>query len=223
MNKPNIAISILNADKKEEFLKELKVICKKKKLDNISIHIDVMDGKFVPNHGVDLKYSLTAHKLGFYTDVHLMVESPDEFIQKSIEYGVDNITVHYEIENLTDVLTRLNLFKKQKKLANIGLAIKPGTDISTINEYLYLVDTILVMTVEPGKGMQEYMKECEKKLSVSTAMNKVFQVDGGVNETTIISAKKAGATSFVVGSYLTKNITELESRIDKLEEVIRGK
>ena len=106
--KDNIAVSILDAKDIKDFINNLKKIdnninelkLKTKTLDNI-IHFDVMDNKFVPNTGIDLKYIKDAKKLGFYADIHLMVSDPinDGYIEKAIKYGADSITIHYEIEN----------------------------------------------------------------------------------------------------------------------------
>ncbi len=218
IKEPNISVSVLGLDNQNqnEFLKKLKEISEKNGLENIIIHYDIMDEVFVKYQGVDYMTVQNANKLGFFTDAHLMVEEPMKYISKLVNQGVNSITVHYEIENLNDVLMHLNRFKLLRKISNIGLAVKCGTDISNIHEYLYLVDMILVMSVEPGLGGQSYMNEANNKLSMLKYTNKILQVDGGVNLDTIDKAKKSGATSFVVGSYLTKDLENLEENLSKI-------
>lgn len=221
MNNSNISVSILNVDELDKFLIRLRSICKKRNLDNVIVHFDVMDGVFVPNSGVDFLKVQNAKKLGFYTDVHLMVEDPMKYISKLVQQGVDSITVHYEIEDLALVLTHLNRLKSQKKIKNIGLAIKPETDIQNIHEYYYLIDSILIMSVNPGAGGQKYIEDVNEKIIALKYTNKIIEVDGGVNDKTLPMAKKCGATSFVVGSYLTSNINNLEENLCNLYDILK--
>lgn len=209
----NISVSVLNAENIEEFLGKLKLISTRNNLADIAIHYDVMDGEFVKNHGVDIEMVEIAKKFNYFVDVHLMVKKPLRYINRAVMLGANSITVHVEIDGLFDILTRLNELKKDGKISNIGLAIKPETDIKELEPYLYLVDMILVMTVEPGKGMQAYQSQMEEKMLELKSLGKILQVDGGINNETIITAKESGATSFVVGSYLTQNIDSLEKRI----------
>lgn len=218
----NIAVSILNAEKKENFLRDLKETVKVNDIKNVSVHIDVMDGMFVKENGVDIEYVKKAKKEGFFVDVHLMVKDPISYINDAVKYGADSITVHFEIENLVEVLKYLKNLKNMKKISNIGLALKPDTKIDNINEYLDYVDMILFMTVEPGYGMQKYMPKVEEKILKINNLNKVIQVDGGINIETIKRAKKCDVNSFVVGSYLTKNTSNLDLRIKELIKEIEG-
>ena len=218
----NIAVSILNAENKEKFLSNLKKTIQDLGLNNISAHIDVMDGKFVKETGVELKYAKVAKELDFFVDVHLMVEKPIKYIDEALKYGADNITVHLEIGSLKEVLEYLNKLKNEKKLSSISIAVKPDTKLEKLKEYLDYIDMVLLMTVEPGKGMQKYIEKVENKMLELKDSGKILQVDGGINEETIIRAKKCNVNSFVVGSYLTKNETQLKERLEILNSKVEG-
>lgn len=174
---------------------------------NVWVHFDVMDNKFVPNTGVDMKYIKTAKNLGMYTDVHLMVENPlgDKYIYTAIENGADSITIHQEIKNFDAVLNRLNQLKKEHNF-KIGVSLKPNTDISKLKGYEDKFDLLLLMSVEPGFGGQKYIESTNNKIKEAKKLfkNKIIQVDGGVNFDTFLNPYLSGADSLVVGSYLVK-------------------
>ena len=141
----NLSISILNVEDIPNFLKKLKEIeakLQKRKIDNlldVTIHFDVMDNKFVPNTGIDIEKIKVVKEYGYYMDTHLMVEKPieDDYIDKTIEYGCNDITIHYEIENFEETLKYL-IDKKKQLNGNlkIGVSIKPKTDISCLDKYI---------------------------------------------------------------------------------------
>lgn len=171
------------------------------------VHVDVMDGHFVPNItiGIPVVKSLKPiTKLPL--DVHLMIENPEKYIEDFASAGADIITFHYEavaennIENL--VLKIKSLGKKA------GLSIKPKTNPNKILKYLPILDLVLVMTVEPGFGGQKFMEDCAEKIPViknQAPENLIIQVDGGINDITGKTCTNLGATSLVAGSYIYKS------------------
>lgn len=220
----NISVSILDVTNKEEFLKgiikyneEIKKISKE--AFDLIVHFDVMDNKFVPNTGVELEYIKLAKKLGLYADVHLMVEKPieDNYIKRAILYGADRISIHYEIDNFEQVLDYLNTLN-----VDVGIVIKPNTDIKYIEKYKGKFSNLLVMSVEPGFGGQKYIEKVNKKFDVIDRDNFKFQVDGGVNFKTIMNPLEKGVDSFVIGSYLTKsnNVYDDLLKLNVLKDII---
>lgn len=228
--KKNISISTLNSGNMIELFDNLNDIKKKvsnakfyEHLFDIHIHIDIMDGKFVKNTGVDLTHIKIAKENGFYVDTHLMVESPilDKYIENAIVYGTDELTIHYEIENFEETLNYLNLrrnkiLKEKNKELVIGVAIKPSTPVEELIKYKNLFSKLLIMTVEPGYGGQEYIKEVNEKIKKARVLfdNHVIQIDGGVNADTMEKPLRIGVDSFVMGMYLVK--LSQEKLYDKL-------
>lgn len=168
------------------------------------IHIDIMDGHFVKNLSFGPHITSCIRKItDLPLDVHLMVENPIDFIDPFVKSGADLITVHYESKDF------LKAIKKIKKLGiKAGIAIKPKTPPDIIYPYIKMVDLILIMSVEPGFGGQEFIWDVVGKIKdirdfiTSRSLKKYIQVDGGINERTILYAMKAGANSFVMGSAL---------------------
>ncbi len=167
------------------------------------VHIDVMDGSFVPqiSYGQPVVKSLRP-LTNLVFDVHLMIDHPENHIQSFADSGADYITFHVEstdkIDSIIDQIHKLN-----KKA---GLSIKPKTDVSLIEKYLDKLDLVLVMTVEPGFGGQKLIPECVKKvyelveLRAKQNLNFLISVDGGVNENTIQSVIDSKADVIVSGS-----------------------
>ena len=210
-----IAPSILSADF-ANLGKEIQL------LDNSGcdyIHIDIMDGHFVPNLTIGPDVISSIRNLTKKTfDVHLMIDPVIQFIPSFINAGADIITIHHEIEE--DVFDCIKLIKKFGKKA--GISIKPKTNANEIEKYLDLVDLILIMTVEPGFGGQKFIsnqinkiKEIKKIIS-----NKKIEieVDGGINEITSKQVIDAGANVLVSGSTIFKYKDYAE-----IIEVLRGK
>jgi ribulose-phosphate 3-epimerase len=231
-SKKSISVSILNVYDLRDFLTclnesklKLSSFSKVAEVFDIKVHLDIMDNKFVPNFGVDLESIKIVKELGFFADVHLMVENPlNEYIDKAISYGADNITIHYEIDNFDENIVLLNNKVKKvnldlKKNITIGVAIKPDTDIRALKRYEDMFSKVLLMTVEPGFGGQEYILNVNDKIDFikSNLDNKVIQIDGGVNFETIAIPLRLGVDDFVIGSYITKKYkNELYDRILKL-------
>ncbi len=167
------------------------------------IHIDVMDGHFVPTitYGpIIVEASKRATSL--LLDVHLMIEKPDSLIPEFIDAGADLISVHAE------ACVHLNRSIQMIKEAGLraGVALNPATDLSSIEWVLEYVDFVLIMSVNPGFGGQafisnslEKVRSC-KKMIQDRGLSTLIQIDGGVNEKTIEKIAQAGVDSFVAGS-----------------------
>ena len=182
------------------------------------IHVDVMDGHFVPNItiGAPVVKAIKPH-CDIPLDVHLMIETPEKYIEDFVKAGADIITFHYEAtKDMTEDV--INQIKSYDKL--VGLSIKPNTPPQEILKYLLMVDMVLIMTVEPGFGGQSFMLNCAEKIPVirqNAPENLIIQVDGGINEETGKICKSMGATSLVAGSYVFK-ATDMEDAIKSLNE-----
>lgn len=182
------------------------------------IHLDVMDGDFVPNLTFGPKFISDIRKYTNKTfDVHLMINRVDKFLQDYIDAGSDIITFHIEIDE--DIERNLQYIKS--KGLKSGLAIKPNTDWNTITPFIDLIDQALVMTVEPGFGGQSFMNnqllkvEEIKKLSQEKKLTLDIGVDGGVDNITGPLCINAGANVLIAGSYLFKQ----ENLIDATNEL----
>ncbi len=199
MPKYRICPSILNADLLN-LDREISRIAQESDL----LHLDIMDNIFVPNKTFDLSESQRIIASSpIPVDVHLMIADPDDSAAVYALAGATSVTFHLEAS--TDVGSTVESIKSAG--ARVGLAIKPGTPFSAIEEYLPLLDMVLVMTVEPGFGGQSFMAEMMPKVrQVRSAIDQLplptpwLQVDGGVTLETILKAAEAGADTFVAGS-----------------------
>ncbi len=174
------------------------------------IHLDVMDGNFVPNitFGPPVIKKLRKISEDLFFDVHLMISNPENLLNDFIDAGADSITIHSESTNkLKDIFDKLKL-----KNVKIGISIKPKTPLDLIQPFLHECDLILIMTVEPGFGGQKLIPEALKKVETLYETRKKepnkykykIQVDGGVNDSTISAVKNAGVDVVVAGSYIFK-------------------
>ncbi|HJD20110.1 MAG TPA: ribulose-phosphate 3-epimerase [Candidatus Avelusimicrobium excrementipullorum] len=167
------------------------------------LHVDVMDGHFVPNlsFGPAVVKNLCG-RAQLPLDVHLMVQRPLKFIEAFAKAGADMLTVHIEAED--DVKEALLLIKKLGVKA--GLSVKPDTDPKRLGDYLDLLDLVLVMTVQPGFGGQSFLPHSPAQIAavraqISAAGRPVWlEVDGGINAHTAAEAARAGADAFVAGN-----------------------
>lgn len=181
------------------------------------IHIDVMDGHFVPNITIGapvVKSIRKVTKMPF--DVHLMIENPKNYIKDFIEAGADIITFHYEAVPGSEIIEMAEYIKGLGVKA--GLSIKPKTNPEEILEYLPYFDLVLVMTVEPGFGGQKFMSECAEKINLIKRFadeSMIIQVDGGINSETARVCTELGANSLVAGSYIF-NSEDYEDAIKSL-------
>ncbi len=185
------------------------------------VHIDVMDGMFVPNISFGMPIiSAIRKKTDLVLDVHAMIVEPDRYIDDFIKCGADIITFHYEALDHERILNAIDKIHKLNKKA--GLSIKPKTPASDIYKYIEFLDMVLVMTVEPGFGGQSFMYETMEKVSAlreySNKLGKSIdiQVDGGINDQTIKIAHNAGANIFVLGTAFFKNekLLNIEELLD---------
>jgi ribulose-phosphate 3-epimerase len=173
------------------------------------LHIDIMDGHFVPNLTLGPQGVAAINRsVDLFLDVHLMIYSPFEYVERFVEAGADSITFH--LEATEDVAETLDYIKKCNIRA--GLAFRPETSMSLIPKYLDKCDMILLMTVNPGFGGQGFMPEVLEKVKFTRDVcNKLdikmdIQVDGGINDKTAKECVDAGANVLVSGNYLFHSI-----------------
>lgn len=163
------------------------------------LHIDVMDGHFVPNITVGpfiVKAIRSVTKLPL--DVHLMIDKPERYIQQFAEAGADHITFHAEacFGNLDEVIEIVHSFH-----VGCGVSLKPATPLNRIENHLKDINLVLLMTVNPGFGGQKFMPEVmEKVKALSAIFDGDIQVDGGINKETSQEAIRAGANVLVAGT-----------------------
>ncbi|WP_326864545.1 ribulose-phosphate 3-epimerase [Apilactobacillus kunkeei] len=195
-----VAPSILSAD----YLNLQRDIEKVEK-DAELLHIDVMDGSFVPAISYGPNWVPQIRKISnLVLDVHLMVVNPERFVDEFADKGADIIGVH--VEATPHIHRALQMIKNKGVKAEV--VINPGTPVEAIKPVLYMVDQVLVMTVNPGFGGQKFLDETVKKIKQLDDIKKGegydfdIEIDGGVNNETVQAAAKAGATVAVAGSYV---------------------
>lgn len=184
------------------------------------IHVDVMDGHFVPNITIGVPVVKSLKKItDLPLDVHLMIDNPDKYVEPFANAGADILTFHYEAifssQNILDLIKKIHSFG-----IKCGISIKPKTSPEVLIPYLDIVDMVLVMTVEPGFGGQEFMSDCAEKIKFIKQMASeklIIQVDGGINEKTGKICKEFGANSLVAGSYIYKS-SDIKRAIDSLKD-----
>ena len=182
------------------------------------IHIDVMDGHFVPNITIGIPAALK-RIAAIPLDVHLMIDNPEKYAKDFINAGADILTFHYEaMDNDEKVLELIKFIKTAGVKA--GLSIKPKTPAEKIIPFLNEVDLLLVMTVEPGFGGQKFMQDCAQKIKVirkNAPVTLIVQVDGGINAETGRICRDFGANSLVAGNYIYKS-ADITSAIASLRK-----
>jgi ribulose-phosphate 3-epimerase len=194
-----IAPSILNAD----FLKLSEVITMLNESEADLIHLDIMDGVFVPNLSfgfpVISQINAVAKKP---LDVHLMTVEPDRYLERYMKSGADILTVHYEACE--------ELAKTLKDIRQLGMkssvSLKPATDIKLLEPFLPLLDMVLIMSVEPGYGGQSFMESSYDRVKELRGMieragtDTLIEIDGGVGKDNLVSLREAGVDVFVIGT-----------------------
>ena len=216
MNSIKISPSILSAD----FSKLGSEIQNLEKAKADLIHIDVMDGHFVPNITIGPE---VINKLRKYTslpfDVHLMISPVHDFIKNFAEAGADIITIHPEATN--DLVSSIQKIKSFNKKA--GVSLNPETSVKKVLPVLKLIDLVLVMSVNPGFGGQKFIKDTLEKVKIlrkeidTKKLKTLIEIDGGINFENAIMAKKAGVDILVSGTTIFKeNGGNLEKNIQLL-------
>ena len=169
------------------------------------LHVDIMDGHFVPN--LSFGYSLVKAMrpiTDLVLDVHLMIDTPIKYAEDFCKAGADYLTIHVEADTPENIRKTLELIRSLG--VKPGIVVKPKTPAEAIEEYLPLVDMVLVMTVEPGFGGQKFMADMMPKVKQLRQMidrinpNCYLEVDGGVDLNTVVTCKENGADVFVAGS-----------------------
>lgn len=189
------------------------------------IHVDVMDGHFVPNLTIGLPVVARLQEVSEVPlDVHLMLENPEVWASKFAQTGASSVTFHYEAaKNPKDVIAQI-----RGSGAKVGISIKPGTPFENVASLLEKVDMLLVMTVEPGFGGQSLIESVvpkifqAKQFKEKESLELSLQVDGGVTPDNIASLARAGADTFVAGSSVFSEL-DRNRRIDLLRELAETK
>lgn len=170
------------------------------------LHVDVMDGHFVPNITIGVPVVKSIKKItSIPLDVHLMIDNPEKHVESFARSGADIITVHYEAcgDKVSDVIDYIKSFG-----IKAGISIKPATEVNEMLKFLRYLDLVLVMTVEPGFGGQEFMHGCAQKIppiKQNAPEKMIIQVDGGINNITGKICTSLGANSLVSGNYIFKS------------------
>ena len=171
----------------------------------IYLHLDIMDGKFVPNTTPGVSMLKKINKFDFVFDTHLMVEDPINYIDKFYKAGSDIITFHYEaVDNVQQVINKILSLN-----IKCGISIKPNTDPKVLLPYLKDLDQVLIMSVEPGFGGQKFMDNALDKIKYLDNLRNnndeyhyLIEVDGGVNLSNVSKIREAGANVVVMGTAL---------------------
>ena len=203
-----LAPSILSAD----FCELGKQIEEIEKAGAQYLHVDVMDGIFVPSISFGIPIvSCVRPRTGMFMDVHMMVTKPERYVEEFIRCGADGVTIHEEACDCVEE----TLLRIRKLGAKAGLAVNPETPVEKLYPYLDKLDMALIMTVHPGFGGQKYIDECTDKIRTlrqtitDRGLDVKLQIDGGVNLDNLTMNIEAGADVIVAGSAVFKgNIAE---------------
>ncbi|MFA6682978.1 MAG: ribulose-phosphate 3-epimerase [Acholeplasmataceae bacterium] len=202
-----VATSILTANF-NELEKEIKA------LENSDyLHLDVMDGHFVPNISFGYPVLKNLPKITKVPlDIHLMVTNPSIFIEDFIKLKPEFITIHLEANKPLETIMKI-----KNNQIKAGISLKPNTPVEALKPYLNLVDLILIMTVEPGFGGQSFLKKQVAKIKQLDKLRNennyryLIEVDGGVNDKTINFLKKSGCDIVVSGSFILNHDNKAEA------------
>ena len=189
------------------------------------LHLDIMDGHFVPNisFGPAVVAAVRPHARKLFFDEHLMCSKPGILLEPFAEAGADEIIVHVELgEPVLPLLWKIKALGKKA-----GLAINPPTAIAEVRPFLDKIDLLLVMTVNPGFGGQEFIHECLPKIQQADAWRRErklpyrLEVDGGINNQTVAECAHAGADTFVAGTALFRQ-RNMAAAIKKMRKIAHG-
>jgi ribulose-phosphate 3-epimerase len=188
------------------------------------LHLDIMDGHFVPNISFGPQVVKAVRPLSkLFFDIHLMCSKPDILLEPFARAGADEMIIHVELDNQVEPL----IWKIRQLGKKVGLAVNPPTPISLVQPFLDKIDLLLVMTVNPGFGGQEFIHECLPKVQQAEAWRREkglryrISVDGGINFQTVADCARAGADTFVSGTTLfgTRN---LKAAVAKMRKIAHG-
>ena len=186
------------------------------------LHLDIMDGHFVPNISFGPQVVKAVRPLTkLFFDVHLMCSKPEILFEAFAKAGADEMIIHVELgDQIPSLVQKIKALGKK-----VGLAVNPPTAIAAIEPHLEQIDLLLVMTVNPGFGGQEFIRECLPKIQQAAAWRRDkalsyrISVDGGVNDETGADCARAGADTFVAGTSLFKAI-DMKSAVTQLRRSV---
>jgi ribulose-phosphate 3-epimerase len=180
-----------------------------------TVQVDIMDGILVPDTTIqpDTLFTVSS-KLSY--EFHMMVAQPETYLLSFKNENIHTIILHIESSgDISTLITQIKILNKR-----VGLAISPETPLSHLEAFLHRLDMVLVMTVHPGKDGQQFMPEMLERIEYIRTKNPTIdiEVDGGINEKTLLQCKKAGANRFVVGSalYHAKDITKTFKKLERI-------
>ena len=184
------------------------------------LHVDIMDGHFVPNlsFGPDITKQIRKHSK-LFMDVHIMVEDAEHYSEVFVEAGANLLTFHLEACKDAESVHRI-ISKIHHQGCKVGLSIRPQTPVEAVFPYLNVIDLVLIMSVNPGYGGQSFMEESVDRIQrlrkeIDTHQHSVLiEVDGGINAETGLKVAQAGADVLVAGSYVFKN--DIVSAVESL-------
>jgi ribulose-phosphate 3-epimerase len=188
------------------------------------LHLDIMDGHFVPNISFGPKFVQSVRPYSkLFFDIHMMCEKPDILFEPFVKAGADQLTIHVELEDQVPQL----LWKIKSLGKKVGLAINPPTSINHVLPFLDKIDTLLVMTVNPGFGGQEFIFETLPKIQQAAAwrtekkLHYRIEVDGGINFETAAECARVGADTFVSGTGLFGQ-RSLKAAVKKMRKIVNA-
>jgi ribulose-phosphate 3-epimerase len=217
MQKRIIAPSLLAAN----FLNLKEQLKQMQGIEDLWLHLDIMDGHFVPNLSFGTPIVQYCNQMNISLDVHLMVENPSDYIENWSKFqNIVNFTFHWEA-----VTHHHRVLQKAKEhYKSVGIALNPGTPVSSIPDFiLEEVDLILIMSVNPGFGGQSFIPGVTQKIRdldiirKNNQFNFSIQVDGGVQDKNAKTLLAAGANNLVAGSYVFKHPSGIPAAIDSLK------
>jgi ribulose-phosphate 3-epimerase len=189
------------------------------------LHLDIMDGHFVPNisFGPAIVAAVRPRAKNLFFDVHLMCSRPEILLEPFANAGADQITIHVELGDQVEPL----IWKIKKLGKKVGLAVNPPTAITAVQPHLEQIDMVLVMTVNPGFGGQSFIHECLPKIQQVEAWRRErklpyrIEVDGGINNQTAAECARAGADTFVAGTSLFGR-RNLKAAVAKMRKIVNA-
>ena len=211
-----VAPSILSMD----FTQTLKQLQEVESSKAKWLHVDIMDGHFVPNlsFGPDITKQIRRHSK-LFMDVHIMVEDAEHYSEVFVEAGANLLTFHLEACKDAESVHRI-ISKIHHQGCKVGLSIRPQTPVEAVFPYLNVIDLVLIMSVNPGYGGQSFMEDSVDRIQrlrkeIDTHQHSVLiEVDGGINAETGLKVAQAGADVLVAGSYVFKN--DIVSAVESL-------